>query len=104
MPLCPPPPLLPWLRSHSYLLMASAETVYPAFATGDKVPTQLPGLKEELPGGEEAKTGVSREGGITSIPNWGPSHPHPEKNYSGMGKKKPYLGEMTQGNMQVAEG
>ena len=89
MPLCPHPPLLPGLRSHSYLLMASAETVYPAFAIGDKVPTQLLGLKEELAGGEEAKTSVLREGGITSIPNWGPSHAHPEKNHSGMRKKSP---------------
>lgn len=55
MPLCPHPPLLPGLHSHSYLLMASAETVYPAFAIGDKVPTQLPDLKEELAGGEEPK-------------------------------------------------
>ena len=81
------PPLLPGLRSHSYLLMASAETIYPAFAIGDKVPTQLPDLKEELAGGEEAKTGALREGAITSPPNQGPSQPCPEKNHSGMGKK-----------------
>lgn len=91
MPLCPHPPLLPGLCSHSYLLMASAETVYPAFAIGDKVPTQLPDLKEELAGGEEAKMSVPREGGITSIPNWVPSYPHPEKNHNGMEKKKPCL-------------
>lgn len=91
MPLCPHPPLLPGLRSHSYLLMASAETVYPAFAIGDKVPTQLPDLKEELAGGEEAKTSVPREGGITSIPNWVPSYPRPEKNHNGMEKKKALL-------------
>lgn len=79
MPPCPHPSPLPGLRSHSYLLVASTETVYPACAIGDQVPTQLPDLKEELGGGEEAKMGVPREGGITSIPNWGPSHPHTEK-------------------------
>lgn len=63
------PPLLPGLRSHSYLLMASTETVYPAFAIGDKVPTQLPDLKEELSGGEEAKKGALREQGIAPILN-----------------------------------
>lgn len=84
--------------------MASAETVYPAFAIRDKVPTQLPDLKEELAGGEEAKTGVLKGEGITSIPNRGPSHPHPKKNHSGMGKKKPYLQEISQGNMQAAKG
>lgn len=94
MCLCPHPPLLPGLRSHSYLLMASAETVYPAFAIGDKVPTQLPDLKEELSGGEETKTcmlktGVLKERGIAPISNQGPFHPHPEKNHSGTGKKSP---------------
>lgn len=62
MPLCPHPSPLPGLRSHSYLLVASRETVYPASAIGDQVPTQLPDLKEELAGGEEAKMGVPSEG------------------------------------------
>lgn len=88
MPPCPHPSPLPGLRSHSYLLVASTETVYPACAIGDQVPTQLPDLKEELGGGEEAKMGVPREGGITSIPNWGPSHPHTEKD-RGEIKKSP---------------
>lgn len=90
MPLRPLPPLLPGLRSHSYLLMASVETIYPAFAIGDKVPTQLADLKEKLTGEEEAKTGVPREGGITSIPNWWPWHPCPENNHNGRGKNPLY--------------
>lgn len=80
--------------------MASTETVSPAPATGDQVPTQLPDWKEELAGGEEAKMSAPREGGITSIPNRDPSHPRTEKDRREMGTKPPYLQEISQGNAE----